>query len=491
MDMNARLDGFLVHPLDLFAKNQKQEFDETTANLDGFKVHPLDSFINHNKNDKYKYLGNNTTTNYDYSNLMNKINISPINTNNKSNLYDQYLGIKSEPYSYDKNYTSSNNFVNTGNFGNNNTYNKAYNYVDNTNNLISYYKYPAINLKNYTEKNNHNYDYLQKNSYNNNKLSKYPKYKITDFTGNYAKTYETFPNDTSTNSKSYEILPSTKIINKGITYDKYTATTNASDISYGKPSFDILNSPSSTNPYSYKPLLNYSKPNNYTYNVLPTSTLTNIKTVETLPNGVYTISSNPKYSKRFFGNSFPKKTMTKYKNLSSFKSTDNIFKNKLYGSFINPTISPVYRGTSFPLRSYTVPKEIKSKRTTAILPSKTKIIAPTPTNNIDSKIKIIYIPKSNHRIVERARTPILSNTIITSPNKMNNISTPTKNAVTIPTIIAQTAKPLKSVPQYNQIKILPPRTISLNGSKVKNFINFGKIYYKPKDFGNKKNKYIT
>lgn len=488
MDINARLDGFLVHPLDLFPK--AHEFDETTANLDGFKVHPLDSFINHNKNDPNKYLQNNTTTNYDYSNLLNNINTTSTNQNYKDNLYGQYTTIKTEPYLYKNNYTNSKQFVNIDSFDNNINYNNTYNYNGDANKIITYKNYVTSNSTNYPKTINHNYDYLQTNSYNDNILGKYPKYKITELGGNYAKTYDTFPNDTLTNNASYEMNPSSKIINKGITYDKYTATTNASDISYGKPSsLDILNSTSSTDPFSFKSFHNYSKSNEYNYNVYPTSTLTNIKTITTQPKIVYTINSNKNYSKVFFDNSYPKKAITNYKSLSSYKSTQDIFNNKLASSLISPTINRFYRGTSssIPLRSYTIPKTYKSKRTTAILPSKTKIILPQQINIIPSSQKAIIIPKASHRIIERARTPIISNTVISSPNKIYNYSSPKKNVITIPTIITHTAKSIKNIPKFNQIKKLPPRTIDVTGAKIKSFMNFGKSYYKPKDFANKKN----
>lgn len=486
MDINARLDGFLVHPLDLFPKNQ--EFDETTANLDGFKVHPLDSFINHNKNDPSKYLQNNTTTNYDDNNLINNINSTPINQNYEANLYDQYTTIKNEPYLYSNNYINSKQFINAGSFDNYINYNNTYNSSYNTNEIIKFNKYPVNNSTYYTQAINHNYDHLQANSYNDNILGKYPKYKITNFVGNYTKTYDTFPNDTSTNNKSYEIHPSSKIINTGITYDKYAGTANTSDMSYGMPSsFDILNSNSSTDPFSFKSFQNNSKSNKYNFNVYPASTLTKIKTITTQPKTLYTINPNPNYSKGLTINSYPKKTITNYKSLSSFKSTQDIFKNKLASSIISPRTNTVYRGTSFPLRSYTIPKTYKNNRSIEILPSKTKIILPKPTNIITSNLKTIIIPKSNHRIVERARTPIISNAVVSSPNKIYNFSSPKKNVVTIPSIITHTAKPIKSASKLNQINIIPPRTIDTTGTKIKSFMNFGKSYYKPKDFVGKKN----
>ena len=477
MDMNARLDGFLVHPLDLFPKNQ--EFDETTANLDGFKVHPLDSFINHNKNDPYKYLQNNTTTNYDNNNLINNINTTPTNQNYETNLYDQYTTIKNEPYLYSKNYINSKQFVNVGNFDNNINYNNTYNSNDNTNEIIAFNNYPVNNSTYYTQAINNNNDYQKVNTYNDNILGKYPNYKITNFVGNYTQTYDTFPNNNSTNNTSYEIYPSSKIINTGIAYDKYTATTNASDMSYGKPSsFNILNSTSSTDPFSFKSFNNYSKTNKYNFNAYPTSTLTKIKTITTQPKVIYTINSNPKQVYSNYSNN----TITNYKSLSSSKSTQDFFKNKLASSIISPTISTVYRGTSFPLRSYTIPKAYKSSRTTVILPSKTKIILPKPTNTITSNLKTIIIPKSNHRIIERTRTPIIPNAVVSSPNKIYNYSTPKKNVVTIPTIITHTAEPIKVVPQLNQKNLFQPRTIDVDGTKIKSFMNFGKSYYKPKDF---------
>ena len=52
MDINARLDGYTVHPLDLFPTNKNspdnlEKISLDTADLDGFKVHPIDLFVNH------------------------------------------------------------------------------------------------------------------------------------------------------------------------------------------------------------------------------------------------------------------------------------------------------------------------------------------------------------------------------------------------------------------------------------------------------------
>lgn len=100
MDINTRLDGFIVHPLDAFNDKHHEDnipkFSNTAPNLDGFTRHPLDSFIIHEhdngiSNDFSNYNTANNYTNLDfYSN--NKLydigNISSqYNTTNNIDIY--------------------------------------------------------------------------------------------------------------------------------------------------------------------------------------------------------------------------------------------------------------------------------------------------------------------------------------------------------------------------------------------------------------------
>ena len=143
MDKYARLDGFIIHPLDLFPKTHDVDdykADEG-ANLDGFNIHPLDSFISHKK-DPFNYLANQTVSNNDYNDLLNNINITSAYQDFKTNEYDQNT--------LNNLYPSKNNYINTD-FSTNTTldtnYNissdNTYNYNTNSNNGIVYNNYSA------------------------------------------------------------------------------------------------------------------------------------------------------------------------------------------------------------------------------------------------------------------------------------------------------------------------------------------------------------
>jgi hypothetical protein len=455
MDKYARLDGFIVHPLDLFPKTHDVDdykADEG-ANLDGFNIHPLDSFISHKK-DPFNYLANQTVSNNDYNDLLNNINITSAYQDFKTNEYDQNT--------LNNLYPSKNNYINTD-FSTNTTldtnYNissdNTYNYNTNSNNGIVYNNYSATTST-------YNFgtidkDYLKSNSYNDNVFTykNIPSYTTTNYNGNYTKTYNTFPAYSSTNNISYDLFPSSKVINNGITYDKYIS--NSNNISYGKPYvFDILNSASSKNLYSSRSFPNYTQ--SYNYNVYPTSTITSISTTASKPNSTYAF---PRYSKGFSLGTF-----TNYNGINSIKSTPDIF-NKKSTIFISPGINSIDRGNLHHIRSYSAPRNYSKIRPPIVLPTKTQILPPKITNAIPQKTQPIIIPLSNHRKMKTTLTPIITNSYITSyESNGNGFVTHNINNATIPTIITHTSKPLRTLPRTITVKKLPPRIINVTGTNL-------------------------
>ena len=452
MDKYARLDGFIVHPLDLFPSTHdvdEYKNDEGTK-LDGFIEHPIDSFFKH-KNDPFNYLVNQTTSNNDYSDILNNINTTSTYQDFKTNEYGQNTTTLYSPYTPNNNYIntdfSTNTTLNTNyNISSDNTYNYIYN--TNSNNGILYNNYPAISSTyniGTTDK-----DYLKPNSYSD-KVFTYtniPSYTTTNYNVNYTKTYDTFPTYSSTNNISFDLFPSSKVINNGISYDKYISNTN--NISYGKPYvFDTLNSASPTNPYSSRLISNYTQ--SYNYNAYPTSTITNISTTTTKPNYTYAF---PKYSK-----GFSYETFTNYKGLNSIKSTPDIFDKKSTKLEISPGISSIGTGNLYHTRSYSAPRNYSKIRPPIVLPTKTQILPPKIINTIPKKNKPIIIPLSNHRKVKRTLTPIITNTFITSYNSNGNgLVTHNINNATIPTIIS---KPIRVFPETIRVKKLSPRIINV------------------------------
>ena len=453
MDKYARLDGFIVHPLDLFPKTHDVDEYKTNeeANLDGFNVHPIDSFINHTK-DPVNYLTNQTVSNNDYSNLLNNINLTSTYQDFKTNEYNQNTTTLYSPYSPNNNYINTDFSTNTTldtnyNFSSGNTYN----YNTSSNNGILYNNSPTTtstyNISTI------NTDYLNANSFNDNVFTykNIPSYTTTNYNGNYTKTYDTFPTYSSTNNISYDLFPSSKVINNGISYDKYIS--NTSNISYGKPYvFDILNTASSTNAYSSRSIPNYTQ--SYNYNIYPTSTITSINTTASDQNSTYAF---PRYSKRF-----PLETFSNYKDINSIKSTPDIF-NEAYNALkISPGISSISSGNIYHQRSYSVPRTYSKIRPPIVLPTKTQILPPKITNAIPQKTQPIIIPLSNHRKMKRTLTPFITNSFITSYETNGNGFV--TNDATIPTIITQVSRPLRPFPGTLKVKKLPPRIINVVGT---------------------------
>ena len=452
MDKYARLDGFVVHPLDLFPKTHEVEDykSKIEANLDGFNVHPIDSFINH-KNDPLKYLTNQTPTNNDFSDILNNINTSPTYQDYKINEYDQYSSTLYKPYSPIQNYTNTDFSTNTTldtnyNFGSESTYN----YNTSSNNGILYSNYPTTTSTYNIRTIKH--DYFNDNSYNNNIITykNKPSYITTNYGGNYTSTYNAIPTYTSISNINYDIFPSSKNINNEIKYNKYITSSN--NITYEKPYiYDILNNTSSTNLYSPKTIPEYTQ--SYNYNIYPTSTLTRINTVKSKPISTYAF---PIYSKGISLGTFPY-----YKDLSSVKSSPDIFQKSYTPIEISSGTSSIDTGNLYQIRSLTVPRKYTKIRPPIVLPTKKIKIDQKP-----KKSQPIIIPLSNHRKIKRTLTPITINSFIT-PYESNGNEFVTQSIIgpTLPTIITQTSKPLTTYHKIT-IKKLPPKYINVTGTNI-------------------------
>ena len=149
MDINARLDGFKVHPLDLFPSNKNLNANENkitlnTANLDGFKVHPIDLFVSHDTN----HFDNNSNSNKNISQNYQKFYNQ---TSNNLPAYNKVFNIQTNnnlPLNYKTFYTESNNNIPSNSKEFNSQTNHNINVVQNTttttnsSNILNLYQEP-------------------------------------------------------------------------------------------------------------------------------------------------------------------------------------------------------------------------------------------------------------------------------------------------------------------------------------------------------------
>ena len=176
MDINTRLDGFIIHPLDAFNDKHQNDsltkFSSTAPNLDGFNVHPLDNFIaqEHNYNNIINY--NEIKEENDY--------VSNNQTYNTGSTFDA-----NDLNNLELNQNQNQDFLSTSTTINNITYNQYEN-----NNISS--TFPIT----YTEPTNYNYyNSTSSDIYSNNQQTNY--INTTDFNNSY----------TTTNYNYSQILP--------------------------------------------------------------------------------------------------------------------------------------------------------------------------------------------------------------------------------------------------------------------------------------------
>ena len=222
MDINTRLDGFIIHPLDAFNDKHHEDnllkFSNTAPNLDGFKVHPLDSFIIHEHDNNYESnINDNFTINYAQFNQNNSLDVLSDDRNyNAGNISSEYnLTNNSELYQ-----TSNQDIMSTPSF--NNYINIEQTYSGN-NTDISYNQYPVSGS---------NMNYIESASPNLYTLDSTPT--TTSTTNYFNDTYSSYYPSTS----NYEnIMPT--IYKNELTQNTtgYINSNNAiSNISYAAPS---------------------------------------------------------------------------------------------------------------------------------------------------------------------------------------------------------------------------------------------------------------
>lgn len=448
--MTSRIDGFAVHPLDLFPSTHQignYATHNTTANLDGFNVHPIDSFIN-NRNNPYQYMGNTITNNYNVINFNNNLNKLINNTQElKPNLYSPYSTTSYEPDAVQTNAISDSSFntsiiyngMQTTNYNNFNTI---------QNNGFSYQQYPFTSNDLIGTK-TLNYDYLKPlNSTTNYPIS---TTTVTNIGGNYNNTFNstiTYPTyETTNNNISYNVFPKTNI-NNDILVNNYNPTSTI-------PSANIFSN-NMKSPFSNAQALNLD-----TYT---TSTITDF--TSSIPQPIYNINKV---------NTYTNKTYTPLSPIQKMQTYEKIINN-------NDILNPTYN-----IKTYKLPP--------VQLPSTTTVVAPM-------KNTIVYPPRKKVTIqrYQRPRTPILTNNIVTynaftvkpvkvtRPNRVINI-TNTVQKPNIINILPVRNNPIVQTPTLTINKIQPTfnyntnlRPIMQRHLRSNTISNFGNRTYRPRNF---------
>lgn len=264
MESNAGLDGFMVHPLDLFPSNKylnsAEKISTNTATLDGFKVHPIDLFVSNAHHNNYNF-NNNIPNNYNmvnnqvnnnnmglfpsgqilnsgsiYNNYQNPTNIEAYKTQIQSSIFNNGFNdfnsfntnIINSPETY-QNYNTL-NINNQNNLNNNAAINNQISYVPlissvpTSNIIFPEPKNENINNINYTQ----NISYVPKNIVPDNphNIVQLPKTLIHN-----TSEYESYiPNNNYNNIINYSDPLNQNInqnnnkiypINSGITYQNY------------------------------------------------------------------------------------------------------------------------------------------------------------------------------------------------------------------------------------------------------------------------------
>lgn len=404
--MNPIVDGFQVHPLDLFPRTHQINnltSNNATAKLDGFNEHPIDSFINNRDYNPYLNLvnaGNGFNVQNNYTNLVQNTEVL------KPNLFSPYSTKSFEPEAEAQN-TFPSSAINASTLYNQNVGTFQ-------NNEISYTTFPEAKSTAYIQPNTVKYEYMQPQLVDENLLNvnKYPMSTtiITNLDGNYNNTYGsniTYPNYEVTNTNiSYNVLPETTI-NNNILVDNYSPANNISSV-------NITSNQLKTTlvPYTNTQVLNTE---NYT-----TPTITNVTTSLIQPNISYNIN----------------------KENNSRKSYIPIIQQKVYQTYEQPALynnsalNPIYNIETYKLPSNTVE-----------IPTTTSIIAPNTTSTVVYPVqKSIVVPN-----LKRTITPIVANNVV----KYNSLTVRPIAKLKQPSTI------VNMTPQ-NAINIIPVTTITSN-----------------------------
>ena len=474
MDINTRLDGFIIHPLDAFNEKHREEsipkFSITAPNLDGFQVHPIDNFISQMHNDDiYNNNDINQTTNIfsnneisetgniDYNNNIYNYNDSnqAINTFSNNEIYE------TGNIDYNNNIYNNNNVINQTNstFINNNVYetgnilninNDINNYgllsiSPDINNNYNYNQYETYNTTSqiypvsYIEpSSNYNYDYLNNDSSNIISINQGSNYINTT-----TSSYVSYP---STNFNYSNILPTNYLPPAKNTIDNNSLLTinlepKINEAKYATPS--II--PPSKSVYTIPSYKTIQKKESIPLNIIETNTSkSKILPVSKITYNGYPHSSNhfSVYSYNFKNN---KSIITNYKlkpiELPPKTYTIKSYNHKIKWKKIIPKMTTVVIPT---VKRFIIPRRIKY-----VLPkaqkvlSKSVLVQPIPS----TQISIVPSPFPKDSIRKINMPPILS----TLPNNYSIQTVP----ITNPNNVKVNLNGLEKYPKDNNKRLVP------------------------------------
>ena len=444
MDINTRLDGFIVHPLDAFNDHHHDydtpKFSSTAPHLDGFQEHPLDAFISqeHNNdistNNYFNYEDTNQVNNYFPTNeTLTADNLLNLNQNNNfdSTVYQptQIQDLISTPTTY------------------NNDYNYNYNKYDTTNFTTS--EYPVtytdptpIPITTTTTTIYNNYNYTTTPSYSTISISPQTNYINT------TSTYENYPSSTS-NFNFSKILPP-----KILPAIKAPSNTSNINIRTSAPTIKLVPKITKKVTYATSSLL------------VPTKRVYSITSYPTYP--TYSIRSVTPVINRtnFFSQIAPINT-------TSYRITSNV---------VRPATVLVNR----PYRVVTFKPKIKWNN---IIPQKQSIIVPKVRKYIVPRRTSIIIPQNQSVIIQnppslQPRSSIVVANNIQTPviQQSQFISTPAPSNIIVPTISVVNPNVIQKQEKFPSDNFAGRSRILPN-----NNLNRNKIYY-PKDVERKTKK---
>ena len=498
MDANARLDGFMVHPLDLFPTNKNlisnnlSKISTNTANLDGFTVHPIDMFVSHdNHNNNYNY-ANNLTQNYEiFDTQQNYNNIYPyVQPNNETNIFNLYQTPKNiqiyeskmQPTSFPTSPTiyNYNTTIQTSNQGQPQNYNNVISNPGITYNTIQTITstqnpvYPQQSVQNLN-----NYNYFQQNStFNNqNNIIQLPSTTVQNVT-NVKRIYENYnqpPIEINKINPINQINPMNPMNPYKQNYNTYTTTQQMPQ------NYTLFNDEKYITPKIQTTLVN-SEPNYYPNQI---TNITNINYQPPTPpiqsyqinqiNNRVPMDSAPKNNNiniiqnQNLDNKIPYNTESYEPDAVNIDYPANTATFNNMKAYFTSSINPVPTNT----RVYSVPKTINKINTTIIVPTKKSIIVPTRKTVIIPKKTTVIIPKIQRSIIPIPTAP-------TTPTKQslirnyqpvfnNNLSQLKTNLIPITKTliplnpynshtINTLSRPLSHINNYNQRTFIPNNT---------------------------------
>jgi len=480
MDINTRLDGFIIHPLDAFNDKHQEDssfkFSNTAPHLDGFQVHPLDNFISkEHSNNNYDFTNNNNN-NYFTSNETYDTG-NTFNTNNISNIGFDQPQIKNLTTTNDYNYNYD-QYNNTSNYNNYNitvspvTYTEPttnYNYLNTTTPTTTY------NYINTTTTPTTNYNYINTTTSNVISSNQEPNYINNNInTTNYS--YENYP---TTNYNYSQILP-TKYLP---TIEKTSNNNNNDNNNNFYSNIQFSSSTPNIEPITPKKIISTTSslisPIKNTYSISSYKTTTKraftpapkmikhskLKSSSFLPFSSMSYKRSP-YTFRHFTSTYNANKIHHKPSLSQYKTISYVLKPKTY-------------------RITTFNPQIKWKK---IIPTRTTIVIPT--------VKKYIIPRKSNYVLPKSQSVILQKSVIVQPQQsiqVMNIQSQfpqdsTKRVVINPVILNEYHSKIlvPSIPVVNQ----NPLTVVVN--RRKNFpmdnisssriitdynLNKAKIYY--------------